>query len=347
MTHFAIALATSALALGLNACDKQPTAQAPANTDTNAPIQVVATTGMVADLVRAIGGEHVKVNNLIGEGIDPHLYKPTRDDVAALLAAEMVFYNGLQLEGKLGAVLESAAQERPVVAVASSVPKDLLLHPARAEGHPDPHIWLDASIWSQCGDSVVAALIEQRPDDAAAFRTNLEAFQTDAASIHDYGTRAMATIDPEVRLLITSHDAFNYFGRAYGIEVVGIQGVTTESEAGLADVEALVTMIVERNVPAVFVESSVPTRSVQALVEGARARGANVVIGGELFSDAMGTTGTYEGTWSGMVDHNLTVVARALGGEAPISGRLGKLNAPAEHNEKAEHIASGTTGATP
>jgi manganese/zinc/iron transport system substrate-binding protein len=272
---------------------------------------------MIADLARVIGGDRVEVTNLIGEGVDPHLYKPTRDDVAALLEADIIFYNGLHLEGRMGDVLARAGANHPTIAVTERIPEDRLIHPDDDQGHADPHVWLAPEIWALCGNTVCNALAEMRPGDRAEFQANLETFQAGAAELNALGTSAIGSIPPERRLLITSHDAFNYFGRAFDIEVVGVQGISTDSEAGLADLEALVELVVQRQVPAVFVESSVPRRSIEALVEGAAARGHEVTIGGELFSDSMGPAGTPEGTWKGMVHHDIQMVTESLGGTFP------------------------------
>ena len=302
-------------------CEKKPT-KPPESSD---QLAVVTTTGMVADLVRSIGGEHVQVRNLIGEGIDPHLYKPTRDDIAELLNADIVFYNGLLLEGKMAQVLEKTAATKPVIAIAEQIPAELLIYPEDSGDHPDPHVWLDPELWAQCSNPVVEALTQAQPKNAEHFLDNQTTFVAKAASLADYGRQSIGSIPPNVRLLITSHDAFNYFGRAFDIEVLGVQGITTESEAGLAEIEQLVAILVERKIPAVFVESSVPARSVEALVEGANAQGVEVVIGGELFTDAMGPSGTFQGTWPGMIDHDVTTVTRALGGSAPTGGMSGML----------------------
>ena len=275
---------------------------------------MVTTTGMIGDLLRTVGGEAVEVRNLVGEGVDPHLYKPTRDDVAALLSADLVVYNGLHLEGRMGDVLERAGADRPTIAVAESIPADRLLSSEEDGGHADPHVWLDPGLWVVCGDRVRDALVDLRPERAALFERNLESLRDTANRLDALGHDSIGSIPPESRILITSHDAFNYFGRAFDLEVLGVQGISTESEAGLADLEALVDLVVERRVPAVFVESSVPRRSVEALVEGARARGHSVVIGGELFSDSMGPAGSSADTWAGMVRHDIETVTRALGG---------------------------------
>ena len=289
------------------------------------PIQVVATVGMVADIVREVGGERVTVAQICGSGVDPHLYKPTRDDVAALSRADMIFYSGLMLEGKMSDTLVKMARQRPVVAVTESIDESLLLEPEDLAGHYDPHVWMDVAAWSKCVDAVSAALQTQAPAHQAEFQANAKAYQEALAALHTYGLEAMKSIPPNSRVLVTSHDAFNYLGRAYGLDVQGVQGISTESEAGLQRVSELVEMLASKNVRAVFIESSVPRKSIDSLIEGAKAKGHDVRIGGELFSDAMGEANTYEGTYLGMLDHNITTIARALGGEAPERGLNGKL----------------------
>lgn len=292
------------------------------------PIRVVCTVGMVADLVRNIGGPHVTVESLMGAGADPHLYKATSDDLKRLRAADVVFYNGLLLEGKMSDSLIQLGRSKPVFAVINHVDESLFLHPDGAEGHPDPHVWMDASLWAQCAASVCRSLSEFDPAHAPDYAANLAAYEQQLAALHAYGKKVIATIPSDARVLITSHDAFKYFSRAYHLEVQGVQGISTESEAGLKRVNDLVDLIVQRKIKAVFVESSVSPKAIEALVEGAERRGHKVVIGGELYSDAMGSEGTYEGTYVGMLDHNITLVARALGGAAPEKGLHGRLAAP-------------------
>ena len=289
------------------------------------PAHAVATTGMVADIVRHVGGDHVRVTQMLGAGVDPHLYKATRDDVQSLASADIVFYSGLMLEGKMSDVLVKMARGRPAVAVTEAIDPALLLEPDDFAGHDDPHVWMDVAAWSSCVGIVEQALAGYDPDHAADFKANAAAYRRRLADLDAYGKRVVATIPEGQRVLVTSHDAFNYLGRAYGLDVRGVQGISTESEAGLRRVAELVDLLVSRDVRAVFVESSVPRKSIDSLVEGARARGHAVTIGGELFSDAMGPEGTYEGTYVGMLDHNLTVIARALGGEAPEKGLNGTL----------------------
>lgn len=287
---------------------------------------ILATTGMVADLARAVAGGRAEVTALMGEGVDPHLYKPTRSDIARLTRADLVLVNGLRLEGKLDEAFQRvAASGKPVVRVAERVPADQRIAPPQFEGNDDPHVWMAPALWLHALQSVRDALIAADPAGAVAYAGNADAYRAELAALDAYARRVLGSIPAGRRMLVTAHDAFNYLGRAYGIEVRGIQGVSTESEAGLREIEGLVTLLVERRIPAVFPETSVSDRNVQALIEGAAARGHTVALGGALFSDAMGAPGTYEGTYVGMIDHNVTLIARALGGDAPAGGFRGKL----------------------
>lgn len=280
---------------------------------------------MVADLVREVGGSHVEVSQICGAGVDPHLYKASRDDVAALSRADLVFYCGLMLEGKMTDVLVKMARSRPVIAVTESVDEKLLLEPDDLKGHYDPHLWMDISAWASCVKVVEEALVSHDPQHAEDYRENATGYTEQLVQMHKYGRQAIGSIPEESRVLVTSHDAFNYMGRAYGLEVLGVQGISTESEAGLQRVSSLVNLLAERNVKAVFIESSVPRKSIDSLIEGCRAKGHAVSVGGELFSDAMGKEGTYEGTYIGMLDHNITTIAKALGGQVPERGFNQKL----------------------
>lgn len=280
---------------------------------------------MVADVVRNVGGKHVAVTQLMGAGVDPHLYKATRDDVQTIMGGDIVFYSGLMLEGKMIDTLVKISRNKPVYAVTEMIEEQSLLEPQDFAGHYDPHVWMDLSAWAKCVDAVAKALGEFDPAHASEYQANADAYRKQLLELYEYGRKSIATIPEKSRVLITSHDAFNYFGRAYGIEVQGVQGISTESEAGLQRVNELVDLIVDKQVKAVFVESSVPRRNIEAIASGARSRGHEVAIGGELFSDAMGEEGTYEGTYLGMLDQNITLTTRALGGEAPEKGHFGKL----------------------
>lgn len=276
------------------------------------PIQATATVGMVADLVREVGGSEVQVKQLLGSGVDPHLYKPTRDDVQAILSSDVVFYNGLLLEGKMAETLERLGKTKPTCAVAAGLklPDDIV---GADLNHPDPHVWMDVSLWSEAAQVTGDFLQRYDPPHAEQYAARTQALRERLDQLHAYGKTVMGAIPEKSRVLITSHDAFRYFGRAYGMEVEAIQGISTDSEAGLQRINQLVDLLVERKIEAVFVESSVPKESIEALLEGARSRGHQVKIGGELYSDAMGPDGTYEGTYIGMMDHNVTTIARALG----------------------------------
>ncbi|MEO0485893.1 MAG: zinc ABC transporter substrate-binding protein [Pseudomonadota bacterium] len=289
-------------------------------------LSVVATTGMIADAAQVVGGELVEVRALMGAGVDPHAYRQTRTDIVALANADLVLWNGLYLEAQMEEFLLELGETQPVVAVAETVPANLLIGSEDYQGRYDPHIWMNPNLWSRVVVSIRDAMTEAHPDAAAEFAANADAYLSDLADLARYTTNALSSVPAESRILLTSHDAFNYFGNAYGFEVVGIQGISTESEAGLARISELVDMLIDRDIRAVFVETSVSDRNIRALVEGAAAAGHEVTIGGELFSDAMGEPGTYEGTYIGMIDSNATLIARALGGEAPEDGLQGLLN---------------------
>ncbi len=291
------------------------------------PYTIVATTGMVADIARQVAGDRANVVGLLGEGVDPHLYKPTRNDVANILRADMIFYSGLMLEGRMTDSFVRASRRNPhVYAVTEQIDEAFLLEPPGFDGHWDPHVWMDVNAWSKAVGVITEALASYDPAHADAYRQNASAYLAQLAELDAYTKRVIGSIPEDQRVLITAHDAFNYFSRAYGIEVRGIQGISTDSEAGLDDINRLVDFLVDRRIQAIFVESSVSDKNVRALIEGARSRGHTVRIGGELFSDAMGAPGAYEGTYVGMIDHNATTIARALGGEAPERGLHGKLS---------------------
>lgn len=315
------------LSLLASGCDlSQPEASRGGSAaSTDRPIEVVATIGMVADVVRHVGGDLVEVTQLMGSGVDPHLYKATRDDVQTIMQSDIVFYSGLMLEGKMTDTLIKVSRTKPVYAVTESIDEDRLLEPPEYAGHYDPHVWMDVDAWSNGVEPVAEALAEYDPANASKYRENAAEYRQQLQVLDEYARRVIATIPEQRRVLITSHDAFNYLGRAYGLEVLGVQGLSTESEAGLQRINELVDLLVEKQIRAVFVESSVPRKNIIALVDGAASRGHEVSVGGELFSDAMGEPGTYEGTYIGMLDHNVTVITRALGGEAPAKGLHGKL----------------------
>ncbi len=307
MTRTAFALLALA-ALSLAHCDR---ANKPAPAATGTP-HVVCTTGMVADIARNVAMDRARVTAIMGEGVDPHLYKPNPGDVRLLSEASLILYSGLHLEGKMGEIFEQVAKNRPVVAVGEHVDHARLMTPDGAQGAHDPHIWFDVSLWAQTIDPVRDAMAKLDPAHANEFTANAEAYRTRLATLHTEAKDAIARLPEGSRVLVTAHDAFGYFARAYGLEVHAIQGISTESEAALKDINGLVDLLVSRKVPAVFVESSVPPRNIEALVEGCRARGHAVRIGGSLFSDAMGAPGTPEGTYEGMVRHNVKTIVEGL-----------------------------------
>jgi manganese/zinc/iron transport system substrate-binding protein len=290
------------------------------------PYTVVTTVGMVTDIVRQVAGDKATVTGIIGEGVDPHLYKPTRNDVAALMDADVIFYSGLMLEGKMSDTFVKVANSgKPVFQVTKLIDESFLLEPAEFAGHADPHVWMSVPGWMKAVEAVAKSLGEYDPPNAGYYRSNAETCLAELKKLDAYARASIGTIPKATRILITAHDAFNYFGREYGIDVQGIQGISTESEAGLQQINRLVNDIVQKQVRAVFVETSVADKNIRALVDGAAARGAKVTIGGSLYSDAMGAPGTYEGTYVGMIDHNVTTITRALGGNAPERGMQGKL----------------------
>ncbi|MCA9290920.1 MAG: zinc ABC transporter substrate-binding protein, partial [Phycisphaerales bacterium] len=293
-----------------------------------ARLRIVCTVGMVADIVREVVGPHADVDNIIGEGVDPHLFQATRSDIARLSGADIIFYSGLHLEGRMTETLDRlAADGRPVFAVTERIDPEYLLTPDGFDGNPDPHVWMDVAGWRAAVQAVADAMSATDPEHAAEYRTRAAAYRESLDALDDYARACIATIPEPRRVLITAHDAFNYFGRAYGLDVTGIRGISTSSEAGVAQINMLVDLIVERGITAVFVETSVADKEVRALVEGAASRGVTITVGGTLYSDAMGPAGTYEGTYIGMIDHNITVITRGLGGTAPERGMSGRLAA--------------------
>lgn len=305
-------------------CAKAPDTPA----DATALPRIVCTVAMIADVAREIAGDRAEVVGLMGPGIDPHLYAPTRTDIQAILSADLVLYNGLHLEGKMTDLFERAATSgRTIVPVAEHIDPSLLLVPqVGGAGQHDPHVWMDPSTWVRTIAVVRDALSDLDPAHAEEFAARAETYRAQLEDLHAYAHRVLETVPKDRRVLVTAHDAFSYFGRRYGFEVVGIQGISTESEAGIHDIEQIVSLLLDRRIPAVFVESTVSERNTRALIEGAAAQGHTITIGGNLFSDAMGEPGTYEGTYIGMIDHNITVIARALGGTPPARGMSGKLS---------------------
>ncbi|RKQ42931.1 manganese/zinc/iron transport system substrate-binding protein [Roseivirga pacifica] len=280
--------------------------------DTNQKLNVVTTTGMIADVVKNIGGDSLQVTALMGPGVDPHLYKATQGDLGRLQQADVIFYNGLHLEGKMGEVFEKLERIKDVIPVSKSIDSNLLLDSPIYQGTYDPHIWFDVSLWSQTIDVVLEELIRQSPNSEKYFIQRATAYRNKLEALHEWCITEIEKIPADKRILITAHDAFSYFGRAYDIEVRGLQGISTLSEFGLKDRVDLINFIVDRKIKAVFVETSVSQKNINAIVEGCKQKGHDVVIGGSLFSDAMGAAGTPEGTYEGMVRANVKTIVESL-----------------------------------
>lgn len=280
---------------------------------TERKINVVATTGMIADIVVNVGGERVDVEALMGPGVDPHLYKPTASDVTRLENADVVFYNGLHLEGRMVEVFAKMEEAGSATfAVAEEIDPELLLDSQQYEGQFDPHIWFDVTLWKFAVEKVAKELKALDPASGEIYEANASAYLAQLDELDAYVREQIANIPEGVRVLVTAHDAFHYFGSQYGMEVRGLQGISTASEAGAADVQDLAAFLVERQIKAIFVESSVPPATIEAVQKAAQAQGWDVQIGGQLFSDAMGQAGTPEGTYVGMVRHNVDTIVSAL-----------------------------------
>lgn len=275
-------------------------------------IVVTTTIAQIADIVKNVGGEHVIVHSLMGPGTDPHLYKASQGDIAKLEDADIIFYNGLHLEGKMNDTLKKMNSLKPTYAVAEAVPKELLLIDEDNENALDPHIWFDPNLWKFAVEKVRDALIEIDPNHEEDYRHQADEYMEVLIQLDEYAKAQIEQIPEQSRILITAHDAFGYFGNAYGFEVLGLQGLSTDAEYGLKDVQELIEVIVERNIKAIFLESSIADRSINAVVEGAKEKGHEVVIGGELFSDAMGEENTKEGTYEGMFMHNIDTIVSSL-----------------------------------
>lgn len=279
----------------------------------NGQLQVVTTTTMITDVVQQIGGKAIQVNGLMGAGVDPHLYKASEGDVNQLFNADLVVYNGLHLEGKLEDIFEKMRQRnRRVVAVADTISKDSLLASADFASNYDPHIWFDMDLWKQAAEYIMQQLVAADPENAETFQQNWIRYQAHLDSIQAQVQAKINELPQEQRILITAHDAFHYFGEAYNFQVKGLQGISTASEAGVQDVQALAQFIVDEQVKAIFVESSVPRRNIEALQQAVKSKGFEVAIGGELFSDACGNPNTPEGTYTGMFWHNVHTIVEAL-----------------------------------
>jgi len=305
------AVAVVILAAGAAGC----TPAAPRATEDVAarPLRVTTTVGMITDAVREVGGARVAVTGLMGPGIDPHLYKPTASDVIALGDADLILYGGLHLEGRMVDLFEHIADGgTATVAVTGDIPPGSLRHPPAFEGAPDPHVWFDVALWQSAVRTIAAALAARDPGSQALYAANRDRYLAELASLDAWVVEQAATVSPAQRILITAHDAFGYFGGRYGFDVRGIQGISTAAEASASSIQALADLIAESRLKAVFVESSVPPATIEALKAAVASRGWRVAIGPPLFSDALGEPGTPAGTYVGMVRHNVTAIVEAL-----------------------------------
>lgn len=281
------------------------------------PVRAMVTIGMIGDVVQNVGGECVEASAIMGPGVDPHLYRASARDVQAFQAADVIFYSGYSLEGQLGEVLQQFAQTKPTIAVSPSSidPADLIT--VQDVYGIDPHLWMDAGLWAKIAPTIAGALGELRPDCADEIDARAERYAGQLAALDEWVRASVASIPEQHRVLVTAHDAFGYYGRAYGIEVAGIQGISTEAEASVADIRETAATVAELGVPAVFVESTINPRTVQAVIDAARQLGQDVEIGGQLYSDAMGEAGSVGGTYIGMIYENTRNIVEALGGTLP------------------------------
>ena len=287
-----------------------------ANSTTAKKLHVVATISMITDIVKNIGQDRIDVTGIVGEGIDPHLYKPTAGDVERLKDADIIFYNGLHLEAKIiGAVFDKMPAETKPVAVTAGTLRSQLRTTSEFQGGYDPHVWHDVSLWMMAAEKIRDTLAQADPNNAEYYHSNTKNYLAVLKTLHDDLQNLAAQIPAQRRVLVTTHDAFGYFGRAYGFEVRGLQGLNTETEVGVADVRELAAFIIENRIPAMFVETSTPSQGIKAVQAAVRAKGFEVEIGGGLFADAMGPPGTPEGTYIGLMRHNVDTIVKALRSE--------------------------------
>ena len=287
-----------------------------ANPTTEKKLRVVATISMITDIVKNIGRDRIDVTGIVGEGVDPHLYKPTAGDVERLKDADIIFYNGLNLEMKIiGVAHDKMADKTKAVAVTAGILRPQLRTSSEFQGGYDPHVWHDASLWMKAVERVRDTLAQADPNNAEYYRSNAKNYLAALKTLHDDLQNLAAQIPAQRRVLVTTHDAFGYLGRAYGFEVRGLQGLNTETEVGVADVRELAAFIIEHRIPAMFVETSTPSQGIEAVQAAVRAKGFEVEIGGGLFADAMGTPGTPEGTYIGLMRYNINTIVSALRAE--------------------------------
>lgn len=270
---------------------------------------VLATTSMIGDALNNVAGDKVEVVSLMGAGVDPHLYKATPKDVRMLQDADMIFYNGLYLESKFEEILEKLAKKKTVVSVGESLPEESKI---KLGEEYDPHIWFDVENWIHVVEKITQVMKEKDEKNAATYQKNGEVYREELKKLHESNKTAFQSIPEDQRILITSHDAFSYLAKAYDIEVRGLQGISTSAEFGLKDVQELAQFITDKKIKSVFVESSVSAKGMEAVIQGCKKRGHNVINGGELLADAMGKVGTPEGTYIGMVKHNVNKIIKGL-----------------------------------
>lgn len=285
-------------------------------TNSQKPLRVVTTTSQIGDSVQQIGGENVEVTSLMGPGVDPHTYQATQNDIQTLQNADVVFYNGLHLEGKMSEIFEQISATKPVLALGEAIPEEKLLKDPKNPDVVDPHIWFDINLWKESLDKAADELIKQLPEEENEILKNKESYFTELDILLKESNDQMESIKEQQRVLVTAHDAFGYFGRLFDTEVIGLQGLSTEDELGIRDIQDTIDLLVERQIPSVFIESSISDRSIQAVIQGAAESGQKVQLGGELYSDAMGKEGTAEGTYIGMYKHNVKTIVQALNKEA-------------------------------
>lgn len=289
--------------LFLTACNSEQ------DTDKEGKIHIVTTIAQIGEPLSVIGGDHVHVESLMGPSVDPHLYNATHSDIETIANADMIFYNGLNLEVNMVEIFNEIGESKPVLAIAETVPENQLL--TDENGAVDPHIWFDIDLWTLALESAVEELMEFDPDNAQYYEENMKNY---FAKLEDLKKEAekLQNIPEEKRVLVTAHDAFGYFGRMHNMQVVGLQGLSTEEEVGVSDIQETIELIKTYRVPAVFIESSISEDTINAVIEGAKSDGVPVELGGELFSDAMGEPGTEEGTYIGMYRHNVNTIYEAL-----------------------------------
>lgn len=281
------------------------------DTQSNGKLNVVTTTTMITDLVKNIGGKHINVQGLMGSGVDPHLYKASEGDVTKLVNADIIFYNGLHLEGKLIEVFEKMKNKTPI-ALGEELDKNSLIGSDYFASNYDPHVWFNIDYFIQFAKKVTKVLSEKDSENAEQYQSNLTTYTNKLNVLQSKLKDVIETLPKDKRILVTAHDAFNYFGKTYGFEVVGLQGLSTATEAGVQDVQELSAFIIKKNIKAIFVESSVPKRTIEALQAAVKSKGHEVAIGGTLYSDALGNSGTVEGTYIGMFEYNVKTIVDAL-----------------------------------